>query len=72
MNVQELETVTLEPTIDPLLQLLIDQQGVEPITDLNKLSALWPTNDDPDELLAFILTERNERRLVTLQKDDDR
>ena len=48
--------------------MLIDQQGVKPVTDLDELAALWPANDDPDELLAFILDERNERHLVAAQK----
>ena len=45
-----------------ILQQLIDQQGVKPISDLNELSALWPADDDPDELLAFLATERRERK----------
>ncbi len=71
MNIQERETATPKPAIEPLLQLLIDQQGVKPVTDLDELAALWPVNDDPDELLAFILNERNERQLVAAQNCED-
>jgi hypothetical protein len=65
MNVQEAEKATPEV----LLQSLIDQQGVEPVTDLDELADLWPANDDPDKLMAFILTDRKERHFVTEQKE---
>lgn len=57
MSVQVLETIIPGQAIDPALKLLIDQQGITPVTDLDKLSSLWPANDDPDELLTFILTD---------------
>lgn len=68
MNVQELEKGTPESTPEALLQKLIEQQGVKPVTDLDELTALWPANDDPDKLLAFILADRKERRFVAEQK----
>lgn len=71
MSVQIISPTTLEPTIDPALKLLIEQQGVKPITDLNQLSALWPADDEPDDLLAFILAERNERNLTAEGKSED-
>ena len=60
MNVKEAGNTTPEA----LLQSLIDQQGVEPVTDLDELAELWPADDDPDKLLAFILADRKERRFV--------
>ena len=44
------------------LHELAKQQGVFAASDLDEISALWPTDDDPDELLRHILLERNERR----------
>jgi|GEM_PF-880037 len=51
------------------LQELIDQQGVAPATDLDEISALWPVDDDPDELLHHVLHERGARGHLT-QRDD--
>lgn len=45
-----------------LLNQLIEQQQVSPINDLDELSRLWPADDDPDLLLAYVLNERLERR----------
>ena len=44
------------------LDELAKQQGVSAASDLDEISALWPTDDDPDELLRYILLERSERR----------
>jgi hypothetical protein len=44
------------------LEELAELQGVEPIDDLDALSALWPVDDDPDEMLEYILAERSARR----------
>lgn len=41
---------------------LAEKQGVYPVSELDELSALWPVDDDPDELLRFILAERENRR----------
>ena len=41
---------------------LAAQQGVSPASDLDEISALWPTDDDPDKLLEFVLREREARR----------
>jgi hypothetical protein len=46
------------------LEALAIQQGVTAAEDLDAISALWPTDDDPDELLAHIARERRERRRV--------
>lgn len=44
------------------LEELAEQQGVSAVSDLDEISALWPADDDPDELLRHILLERTERR----------
>lgn len=44
------------------LEELAEQQGVSAASDLDEISALWPADDDPDELLHHILLERKERR----------
>ena len=44
------------------LEELAKLQGVEPAVDLDSMSALWPADDDPDELLSYILDERASRR----------
>ena len=43
------------------LEELAEQQGVSAASDLDKISALWPADDDPDELLRYIFLERSER-----------
>ncbi len=44
------------------LEELAEQQGVSAASDLDEISALWPADDDPDQLLDHILRERTERR----------
>ena len=44
------------------IEELAQQQGVTPVEDLQELADLWPWDDDPDELLQFILEERRARR----------
>ena len=41
---------------------LAETQGVAPVEDLEGLAALWPSDDDPDEVLAHVLAERAARR----------
>ena len=61
----------IEPTTDQskesaiALARLIEQQQAAPIDDLDALSDLWPADDDPDQLMQFILNERAQRREVT-------
>jgi len=47
------------------LDELIEQQGVSPADDLEKITALWPADDDPDQFLSHVLTERREQRILT-------
>ena len=44
------------------LTRLAEAQGTAPVDDLEALAALWPSDDDPDELLAHVLADRSERR----------
>ncbi len=44
------------------LEKLAEMQGVQPVGDLDEISALWPVDDDPDQMLAHILEERASRR----------
>jgi hypothetical protein len=44
------------------LDELAQRQGVGPVTDLDEISALWPVDDDPDELVEHVLSERAARR----------
>ena len=43
---------------------LAEAQGVAPVEDLEGLAALWPSDDNPDEVLAHVLAERAARRRV--------
>lgn len=47
------------------LEELIDKQAVSPVDNLDEISALWPADDDPDDLLQYILAERSNRRLLS-------
>ena len=44
------------------LEELAEQQGVTPVDDLREVAKLWPVDDDPDQLLRFILEQRRARR----------
>jgi hypothetical protein len=57
---KKIEPASLRKSVS--LEDLAPAQGVGPISDLDELSKLWPVNDDPDELLRFILSERHRRR----------
>jgi len=46
------------------LDELAEQQGVSAVPDLDEISALWPADDDPDELLQHVLHEREARRTL--------
>ena len=41
---------------------LAEAQGIAPVDDLEALAAMWPSDDDPDELLEHLLAERAARR----------
>lgn len=44
------------------LDELAQRQGVGPVSDLDEISARWPEDDDPDELVEHVLSERAARR----------
>lgn len=46
------------------LEELAEQQGVSAADDLDEIAALWPAEDDPDELLRHLFAERAKRRKV--------
>ncbi len=51
------------------LDELADLQGVQPATDLDSIGALWPSDDDPDRMLAYLLEERSSRRRIAREDD---
>lgn len=53
------------------LEELAELQGVQPAVDLDSIGALWPEEDDPDRMLAYILDERSSRRQIA-RGDDGR
>jgi hypothetical protein len=44
------------------LKQLAAEQRVSPAEDLDEVGGLWPCDDDPEELLGYILAERAARR----------
>ncbi|AHB89088.1 toxin-antitoxin system antidote component [Thermosynechococcus sp. NK55a] len=52
------------------LEKLAELQGVQPADDLDQISALWPVDDDPDQMLAHILEERSARRGIARGEHD--
>ena len=44
------------------LEELAEQQGVSAEYDLDEIAAFWPADDDPDDLLRYLLVERAARR----------
>lgn len=51
------------------LEELAEEQGIMPVTDIDKIAECWPSDDDPDALLAFVLCERTERLKITRDED---
>jgi len=62
MSKQDIEQDVMGEDAAALLDELIRQQGVSPVYELDDLSDLWPANDDPDDLMRYVLEERAERR----------
>ena len=50
---------------------LSETQGVAPVEDLEAMASLWPSDDDPDDMLAHVLKNRAARRRV-VENDPDR
>jgi hypothetical protein len=51
------------------LEELAKLQSVSPVGNLDELAELWPADDNPDELLRYLLNERAERRKLTRNDD---
>lgn len=62
MSKQDIEQDVIAEDAAAALDELIQQQGVAPVSDLNELSDLWPGDDDPEQLMRYLLEERAERR----------
>lgn len=51
------------------LEQMAKLQGVQPAEDLDAIAALWPMDEDPDQLLSYILQQRMLRRA---SRDEER
>jgi hypothetical protein len=67
MSKQDIEQDVIAEDAAIALDELIRQQGVAPASDLNKLSDLWPGDDDPEQLMQYLLEERAERRRLPVE-----
>ncbi len=47
------------------LDELAEEQGVAPPSKPEEVSALWPADDDPDDVLNFVLHDRGGRRKLS-------
>ena len=47
------------------LEELAEEQGVTPVSAPEEVFALWPADDDPDDLLNFVLRDRGARRKLS-------
>lgn len=65
LNIDKEDTTEEDAAV--VLRSLIEEQEVSPIHDLERLSDLWPADDDPDLLLNFVLEERTERRRLQVE-----
>jgi len=65
--VSKQDTEPLEQVI--LLDELIEQQHISPISDLDELAELWPVDDDPNLLMDYLLNERIERRQLDVESE---
>lgn len=52
------------------LEELAERQGIGATTDLDAIAALWPADDDPDELFRYLLQERRERLKLAEHRGD--
>ena len=50
------------------LEELAEEQGVGVVSDIGSIAALWPADDDPDDLLDFVLHERRERKTMSAKR----
>lgn len=69
MSKQDIEQNMIDENAADDLDGLIRQQGVAPVSNLDELSDLWPANDDPDDLMRYVLEERAERRRLPIETE---
>lgn len=69
MSKQDIEPNVIDEDAAASLDELIRQQGVAPVSNLDELSDLWPANDDPDDLMRYVLEERAERRRLPIESE---
>ncbi len=69
MSKQDIEPVVIDEDAAASLDELIRQQSVAPVSNLDELSDLWPANDDPDDLMRYVLEERAERRCLPIESE---
>ena len=69
MSKQDIEPNAIDEDAAGSLDELIRQQGVAPVSNLDELSDLWPGNDDPDDLMRYVLEERAERRRLPIESE---
>jgi len=69
MSKQDIEQDVSAEDATIVLDGLIQQQGIAPVSNLDELSDLWPANDDPDLLLRHLLNERAERRQLPSERE---
>jgi hypothetical protein len=50
------------------LDELAEEQDFDVESDIDSIAALWPADDDPDDLLEFVLHERGERRRAASER----
>lgn len=62
MSKQDTEQDVIAEEAAIALDELIQQQRVAPVSNLDELSDLWPGDDDPEQLMRYLLEERAERR----------
>lgn len=67
MSKHDIEEDVIAGDAAAVLDELIEQQRVAPVNDLDELSDLWPANDDPDDLMRYVLEERAERRRLPVE-----
>ena len=47
------------------LEELAEEQGVSPVSAPEEIFALWPADDDPDDIMNYVLHERGARRKLS-------
>ncbi|HXU36324.1 MAG TPA: hypothetical protein VN937_08155 [Blastocatellia bacterium] len=69
MSKQDIEQSVSAVEAETLLDEMIREQGVSPVSGLDELSDLWPADDDPDRLMRYVIEERRERRSLPSESE---